>query len=466
IREQNLRENKLFLESLSIKTAKEMLQTHANKKLVSQTSSIFKKKFEREVKNTSIRKSLRLQRINPNGVPLPEPEPVEESVSEKRLPVGPLSFKDCTFSKDISDDDKMKKDVSSLICSLKVKLPSTGKPSFNMKLFKSSIEKASISENRVAKVLPGRLFSLGWHPSPESLIAVAGDKYGHVGLWNVLAHSERDNSLTVFKPHTKVVSDLSIITSSPHKLFTCSYDATLRCGDFEKGIFDEVLSVPEEDDDLLRNFNFLDSPHTMIVSQYSGNVSLVDIRTPTSTAEHVYRVSKKSLRTVSVHPVESHYFIAAGIEPVVNLWDMRSLRTKSPKPVQKLEDHSRAISSAYFSPTGHKILSSAADDAICVYSVERGMKLVLSKRIRHNNHTGRWLTKFQPQWHPTVEDIFVTGSMNRPREIEVFNADGTLVKSLSNTDVLGSVCSLNAFHPSEICTLVGGNSSGRLHIFM
>lgn len=83
---------------------------------------------------------------------------------------------------------------------------------------------------------------------------------------------------------------------------------------------------------------------------------------------------------------------------------------------------------------------------------------------RHNNNTGRWLTRFRAIWDPKQEDCFVVGSMARPRQIEVYQDTGKLLHSFYNIDCLGSVCSINVVHPSKNI-LVGGNSSGRLHVF-
>jgi hypothetical protein len=35
----------------------------------------------------------------------------------------------------------------------------------------------------------------------------------------------------------------------------------------------------------------------------------------------------------------------------------------------------------------------------------------------HNNHTGRWLSQFRATWHPKREDMFVVGSVARPRMV-------------------------------------------------
>lgn len=39
--------------------------------------------------------------------------------------------------------------------------------------------------------------------------------------------------------------------------------------------------------------------------------------------------------------------------------------------------------------------------------------------IKHNNNTGRWLSKFWPHWDPKEPTAFVIGSLEQPRRIEV-----------------------------------------------
>ncbi|GFS05873.1 WD repeat-containing protein 76-like [Elysia marginata] len=467
IREKNLRENELFFASLGIDQAKEMLHASATKLTKKPTQRGLKVKKEVEI--LPRRHSLRIKRIDPEGNQLPEPEPVIQVVEPTRLPCGPVGMKECLKSKNEKDNGDLITSFQSLMKGEKVQKdsPHGKKPSE----FISGLKNMSISEKGVAKVVPERVFSVAWHPARSPLIAIAGDKWGAVGLWNVFSEDE-DQLVTAFKPHTRPVSCLKVPSAAQHKLYSCSYDATLRCGDFEKGIFNEVFSVPEEHDDLFRNFCFYDDFRTMLVSHFSGNVSLVDVRTPKTTAEQVFKVSHKSLRTVSNNPLHPDHFITAGTDTNICLWDMRKMNQKSPKPLQILGEHTRAIASAYFSPLGDKIVSSAADDQILVYDVPQsqsgpGSEIQLSKRIRHNNCTGRWLTNFQPTWHPAVPNVFVVGSMARPREIQVYDASsGAVMRSLSDEDHLGSVCSLNVFHPNRPCTLVGANSSGRLHVFL
>jgi hypothetical protein len=90
-----------------------------------------------------------------------------------------------------------------------------------------------------------------------------------------------------------------------------------------------------------------------------------------------------------------------------------------------------------------------------------------TKKIRHDNHTGRWLSTFMAQWHPTMtsQELFVVGSMRQPRTVELFDgSDGKLLRGV-NGESLTAVVSRCCFHPSEDrLVVVGGNSSGRVTV--
>ncbi|CAB1448107.1 unnamed protein product [Pleuronectes platessa] len=88
----------------------------------------------------------------------------------------------------------------------------------------------------------------------------------------------------------------------------------------------------------------------------------------------------------------------------------------------------------------------------------------LLKKIGHNMHTGRWLTKLSAVWDPKQEDCFVVGSMLRPRRVQVYHEGGRLQHTFSDDDHLTTVLSVTAFHPTRNA-LLGANASGRLHLF-
>ncbi len=97
--------------------------------------------------------------------------------------------------------------------------------------------------------------------------------------------------------------------------------------------------------------------------------------------------------------------------------------------------------------------------------------------LPHNNHTGRWLTRFQAAWDPKFESekeaVLLCGSMEKPPHgidvIKVQNKSsstsvGIRVVSRLEDEAMQSVQSLVEAHPTKMA-FVGVNSSGRCHVF-
>ncbi|KAI8500590.1 WD repeat-containing protein 76 [Branchiostoma belcheri] len=152
----------------------------------------------------------------------------------------------------------------------------------------------------------------------------------------------------------------------------------------------------------------------------------------------------------------------------VYIYDLRNMKKKgSQQFVASLYQHSRSVSSAYFSPaSGSRILTTCFDDRIRVFdSSAIGQQTVKPLReVRHNNQTGRWLTPFRAVWVPGRDDLFVSGSMKQPRQIELYSDQTSLLHTFTSPDYLTSICSINAFHPTQ-SVLAGANSSGKVHVF-
>ena len=142
------------------------------------------------------------------------------------------------------------------------------------------------------------------------------------------------------------------------------------------------------------------------------------------------------------------------------------------------------MNSACFSCDGSTIVSISLDNSIKLFHSNQlfGTSHQTNKRARmetddsacdsinHNNYTGRWLTKLKICSSPLRSEYFAVGCMNQPRCIELYRTrTGGKVKlskvmELRNDDWLQSVQSVIEFHPSRN-VLVGGNSSGRVHVF-
>ncbi|XP_070200372.1 WD repeat-containing protein 76-like [Littorina saxatilis] len=451
MRQRNLRDNEAFFSSLGIDKAKEQLQRSVKK--------YPKPSQRREPKKKVIlpvRKSLRIQRIDPTGAalpPTPEPEPI---VYERpRVPEGPVDMLDAIESETCDHSPLATSLVNFKAQSCRYK-PLTS----DLSCFVSSMKKMRITTK--AKACKDRLMSVAVHPTTDKVLAMAGDKWGRLGFWNISAHNQ-EQSVVVYRPHSRPIGHIAVRPMDPLKVYTCGYDATLRCGDFETGVFDELYSVPEDEDDLFRNFDFI-SPTSLLLAQFRGDVALLDTRTPKQKAEKLFYVCDHYLRTVSVHPTNTNYFCTAGSDGNVCVWDLRKAGGKGSRPLAALT-HSKGVASAYFSPvSGKYILSCSSEDTVNVFSSPTLSDKTERKTIRHNNHTGRWLTPFRAVWHPAREDVFFVGSMKSPRRIEAFGVDGRLLHEFDG-EVLASVCSVLQFHPSRNI-LVGGNSSGYIFPFM
>ncbi|XP_064601418.1 WD repeat-containing protein 76-like [Liolophura sinensis] len=415
------------------------------------------------------RSSMRLKKLEPSGTPLPvEPEPVELKDEHARPPAGPLGMSDRLYGNtDIGHCNRLREKIEHF-SDTKAKVIRGQQAKSTLDSYIKSMAKTKLTSDRVAKVVPDRVFSVAIHPTRDKVLVAGGGKWGAVGLWDVDDIEDDQQGVVTLVPHSRPVNHLIFPTWHQDRLYSCSYDGSLRCAHFDRGVFEEVYSAPVDEYLLLRNFECL-NVDSLLVGQSDGSVAMVDRRTPGTEAESLYSLHRKPLRTVSVHPVQKDYFITSCADGNVSLWDIRNLKSGMKKNNSSIVDlhHGKGVNSAYFSPiTGNFILTTSMDDKLSVFdSSSLTTKIPLKKAIRHNNYTGRWLTVFRAVWHPAREDIFVVGSMERPRRIEVIDLTGNLVHTFDDEEYLGSVCSQNAFHPTRP-VVVGGNSSGRLHVFM
>mmetsp|Transcript_25656 Transcript_25656/g.37906 ORF Transcript_25656/g.37906 Transcript_25656/m.37906 type:complete len:152 (+) Transcript_25656:192-647(+) len=149
---------------------------------------------------------------------------------------------------------------------------------------------------------------------------------------------------------------------------------------------------------------------------------------------------------------------------------MKSKKIPEPLAVQHC---GKSVNSAFFSPSGRMLLSTTMADNLDLITdghLRSGLIKKPDKRIRHDNRTGRWLSTFMARWHPHSlsagnDEIFVVGSMRRPRSIELFNgSEGEIIRALDG-EGMTAVTSRCCFHPSsEKLVVMGGSSSGRVTV--
>ena len=105
----------------------------------------------------------------------------------------------------------------------------------------------------VAKVVPDRILGIAVHPSPNSLIVAAGDKSGSVGIWNVNAAKESSEESSndgahLFRFHSGAAGCLEW-TPSGNRLFSSSYDGTVRVLDLQKEAFVQTFATYDDSSD-------------------------------------------------------------------------------------------------------------------------------------------------------------------------------------------------------------------------
>lgn len=319
-----------------------------------------------------------------------------------------------------------------------------------------------LAEDGVVKLTASRVTSVALHPSCERILGAAGDKLGGLGLWDVSS-----GAVYRYQPHSSSIMRLCFSQSSP-VLQSLSYDGSLRALDLQAERWLRAFQSPDADDAYLTDACWMkDSSHCVLVSRSDGAVGLVDSRASSEVFQWCAAAQDSRLTSVQQHPTELNVVVTASSKTGIALHDMRCWAALS-----TLTDiHSKSINAAYVSPDGRQLISVSQDDTVKATSLFMG-SAPRTAVLRHNNFTGRWLSTFRPAFDERRPATFLLGSMLQPRRIEVISVvsgrggggDRLEVEQNLQDELLGSVCSRNAFHP-HLNMVIGANSSGRVHLF-
>ncbi|KAH7935939.1 hypothetical protein HPB52_015241 [Rhipicephalus sanguineus] len=437
--QKNIAEKMAFLESLGVDELKVSLApppVHMPAK-----SPRSAKKPKQEVEHVGARKSLRLQ--NKPAVAENLGSFYQEPVKERIKP-GPLAFKEVAGSgvdeggRSCLCEDIVKEELS------QVALESLSREAEE---FLDRMMDVNVDDMVVQKVVSARITAMAVHPSLTATLVFAGDKLGNFGFLKV---GTGENVVETYTPHDSGLMCLRIRPEEPQKIYSASYDDTLRCADIERGIFDEV------NNNLPRWAYFSSGVHVQaVVVHYL----------PVLKKTGIYQLHNRKVRTINAHPTNSWWFLTGSTDTMVKLWDSRMMSKRSPVPLGALT-HNRSCSAAFLSPVeGNKVLSTSFDDTLRICNINQAtgdMKQQIT--LKHNNMTGRWLSPFRAVWVPGCDELFLVGSMEYPRRIEVYSSSGSLLYKFTG-ESLASVCSIVEVHPERL-VIAGGNSSGKLHVLI
>jgi len=338
------------------------------------------------------------------------------------------------------------------------------------------------SNSYCAKIVKERIITTMFHPIADKIICLAGDKEGCIGIWD-LTSSQRSDSRSIdpstanpagvymYYPHVRHVTSMHTWRSSLDKVYSTSYDGSVRCLDLSSESFLQIFSLEGDIyDQSISDATYLSDESSILLGMSDGNVSLVDSRSSVKAWEKQFQLSK--INSIQQNPSDDNIIITAGSGKAgqICLHDLRMVGKPKFGHIQALDKHTASINAAYFTGDGDHIVSVSQDDYVFLWHDFIGTSAPSIYRMKHDNHTGRWLSTFKPSFDAKNRNSFILGSMDKPtRRMEVFEVNTkkhTLEKlAVLMGEALGSVQSRNCFHPS-LNVLAGGNSSGKVSVFM
>jgi WD repeat-containing protein 76 len=290
----------------------------------------------------------------------------------------------------------------------------------------SRLNRLKLAENDMAKLTEARITSVYCHPRADKILVAAGDKAGYIGLWDVdgksppclpnLADTNTTASIDVdsthggvyrYRPHVETVIKLHSMEADPSSLISVSYDGTIRGLDLHQLAFSQHFEMPEPlHDVIITDASFYSTAaSSMLVGRSDGYVALIDFRQSASAYVRKNKISDVKLNSVQVMPNQEHYLISAeaGKDGVIMIHDQRKLPygtsggTKTSTALRTLSLHSKSINAAYCTPDGAYLVSISQDHTIRVTKDPAALASdsIDSYSIRHDNHTGRWLSTFR-----------------------------------------------------------------------
>ncbi|KAI9981640.1 hypothetical protein PInf_009473 [Phytophthora infestans] len=329
----------------------------------------------------------------------------------------------------------------------------------------------TLADEDITKAVQERIYSVAFLPRADRVVVACGDKMGHVALWTPpgMKHESSTSPLAVYRPHYTPVTQLIFPDSS--KLVSSSFDGTVR--EFDLRAAESSVVYDTNDDAGISCLVAAAAAQCYYASCDDGTVRLID-RRARKVQSSSFQVHAKKINTVSQHPTLDFCLATASLDRTVCLWDARNLSSKKNTPLATLPHH-RSVNCAYFSPRdGAWLVTVGQDSYIDMFDTSSltqrnpsdtsAPSLPDSARVRHNNVTGRWLTKLHAAWDPKRPNQFVMGCMEQPRRIQIFRAGRRRPVRELQSDNFASVHSINAFHP-HLELIAGGNSSGRLALW-
>jgi len=318
-----------------------------------------------------------------------------------------------------------------------------------------------ILDVNVLKLTPDRLLSMDIHDRSDILAIVGCDRKGTIGLV-VKSISEFNGgwSKINYEFHSEYATCCRFNISQSTQIHSTSYDSTFRTCDIVKNVSTETFKDPEGHG--LTAFDYR-SPDTCLISDDKGDVLLIDLRVKLDTIER-FDASSKRIRGLQINPKHTDEFCISGLDHCVKIWDLRNMSSLK----ASLTTNYSCYGACYNKIASH-IIATTRNDHLLSYSLDSlsqaadPLDISPTKKVHHRNFVNRFVTPFTAQPHAKFESNFLIGSSNYPREITIID-ENCQTKSSLRSENLNSLPVINVAHRT-LPIIVGGNSSGRIHVF-
>ncbi|ODV97522.1 hypothetical protein PACTADRAFT_46 [Pachysolen tannophilus NRRL Y-2460] len=372
------------------------------------------------------------------------------------------------------------------------------------------------------KITPNRMTSINFHPSITKRLVIGGDTSGHMGIWSIDDEKQKIDdqdkavpNISSFKIHGKTISKCLInLQKSPSKIYTSSYDGSVRSVDLESAKSEDIFHLDDEYGQPvgISDANFADE-NLLYFTTLGGELGIKDLRVPDTTSvvgTRLLRLHDKKIGSFAINPSFNQQIATASLDRSLRLWDLRKITENNWSAYRENGESIKSphcygsylsrlsISCADWNRSGD-IVCNGYDDTVNIFNLgdtsnlesdfvygaearkrSSGSKkeeetnhadlqvpenLVPNHKIRHNCQTGRWVSILKSKWQLKPKDgIEKFAIANMTRYIDIYTASGIQVAHLGDRDLLGAVPAVVSFHPTENW-IVGGSASGKGYLF-
>ncbi|KAI5955987.1 hypothetical protein KGF57_003473 [Candida theae] len=344
-----------------------------------------------------------------------------------------------------------------------------------------------------------RITAMMFHPATTDRVIAAGDTNGNLGIWAPDASGSEDPTTTIIRPHGKNVSKVLTPANELHKLYSASYDGSVRSLDLNKLSTSEAIYLSDEGSSLgVSDLNLTrNDPSLMFMTTLDGLFCKHDIRTKPKGSIEYLRLHDKKIGGFAINPNNSYQIATASLDRTLRIWDLRKIGQsvysefddwKSPHMYGNY--NSRLSVSCIDWNVDNHLVCNGYDDQICIFNYNEDPKITSWKsdympdykaikrenseeitlpnnlhpvnKIRHNCQTGRWVSILKSRWQENPQDgmqKFIIANMNRG--MDVYDQKGNILAHLN--DQIGAVPAVCTLHPTQNWA-VGGSASGKIYL--